>query len=297
MYKILLADNEGIVLDALIHMIYARFGETCDIRAAKTAQYTRALARKFLPDIAVINIQMPGIRGFEIVREIRSYHIKCVFITVSSYGRSAYQAEARSLNTLAHLTKPLYREKFLPVLERAAASVSRSRLRAKRHLQIQTNLDAVTPVLEHGLISQLFFPADAAANIPRYLELLNIPQNYCRMVKLTFGEPGETKNVLQNTVGSAVHLHNEYKRFRETVREYFPLAAVGPVMGNHVLFLLPYWRTDETAREKNEFSESLFQMLDALENTVGRLTFRARYGEILPIAECFREAGGVLDIL
>lgn len=331
MYKILLADNEGVVLDSLIHIIYGRFGESCDIRTAKTARQTRALARKFIPDIAVINIQMPGMHGFDIVREIRSYHIKCVFITVSSYGKSAYQSEARGLNTLAHLTKPLFREKILPTVERAVSIVSQSHMRMEQTQRIQEKFDAVVPILEHGLISQMFFPQDAAQNIARYRELLDISQNYCRAVTLTFGEPAAEeprrggasakqynpaepgasaeqrglaepgasaaqhgpaersisieKDALQNAVGSAVHLQKNYLQFREIVRESFPLAIVGPVMGNHVLFLLPYWHEEETAREKKEFSQALAQMLDALEGAIERLSFRAEAGPIRRMEE------------
>ena len=108
MYKILLADNEGVVLNALINMIHSHFHENCDIRVSKTTLYTRTLARKFVPDIAIINIQMPGMRGFEVVREIRSYHLKCLFITVSASDKAYYHTESKNLNILAHLTKPLF---------------------------------------------------------------------------------------------------------------------------------------------------------------------------------------------
>ena len=76
MIKILLADNEGVVLNALRNMINAQYGETCDVRTAKTARYLRKLTHKFIPDIAVINVEMPELRGFDIIQEIRSFHRK-----------------------------------------------------------------------------------------------------------------------------------------------------------------------------------------------------------------------------
>lgn len=294
MYKVLLADNEGVVLDALSQMIYLRFGETCDIRTARTARHLRALARKFLPDIAVINVQMPGLHGFDVVREMRAYHRNCVFITVTSYGKAAYQSEARSLNIFRHLKKPLYRDTFLPVFEAAVAKVALARKHKKRSLRIQADFDAAVSVLEQDLIGCLFFRDGLSDILPRYLELLNLPQPYGRLVTLTFGELPEKaekekkEGALQNQIGSAVHLHIRYPRFRETVREHFPLAVIGPVMGNRVLFLLPHWREAETPRERGEFLSALQALCEQLEAAIGRLAFFASYDPILPMAECGR---------
>lgn len=291
MYKILLADNEGVVLDSLIHMIYGKLGESCDIRVAKTARYTRTLARKFVPDIAVINIQMPGMHGFDVVREIRSYHIKCVFISVSSYKRSSFRAEAESLHILAHLTKPLFRENLMPVFENAVSIVSRLQKADEQNQRIQKNLDQAIPLLEHGLISQLFFPESASKNVIRYKTFLNIPQNYGRLVTLTFGEnPALTgdfagEDDLQNPIGSAVRLQRDYKKFRDILLEHFPLALAGPVMGNHILFLLPLWKEEETAAEKREFSDSLRRALEALSEAFEGLTFYASKSPVRLLAE------------
>lgn len=38
MYKVLLVDDEGIVLDSLRFIINKNFGESCDIRTAKTGR-------------------------------------------------------------------------------------------------------------------------------------------------------------------------------------------------------------------------------------------------------------------
>ena len=290
MYKILLADNEGIVLDSLRQIIYSSFGEVCDIRTAKTARYTRILARKFIPDIAIINVQMPGMHGFDVVREIRSYHLKCVFITTSSSRRSLYVTESKKLNILAHLTKPLFREKILPVMENAVSIVSHSQKRKEQNDTIQEKFDAVIPLLEHGLIGQMFFPMDASKNLKYYKELLNIPQNCGRIITLTFGEaaaqlPDEKESVLQNVIGSAIHLQTQYKKFRDIVREVFPLAIVGPVMGNHVLFLLPYWKEDESAKEQNDFQKTLSHMIEILTESFEGLIFNVAYSSVLPMAE------------
>ena len=69
MYKIMIADDEGIVIDALKFIIEKSFGETCQVRSAKTGRSVIELAESFRPDIALMDIQMPGINGIEAMKE------------------------------------------------------------------------------------------------------------------------------------------------------------------------------------------------------------------------------------
>ncbi len=342
MYKILLADNEGVVLNALINMIHSHFHENCDIRVSTTTLYTRTLARKFVPDIAIINIQMPGMRGFEVVREIRSYHLKCLFITVSASYKAYYHTESKNLNILAHLTKPLFREKVLPVLETAISMVAHSQKRQQQNRMVQERFDAAVPVVEHGLINQLFFPDSYAKSLKQYKTLLGISQNYGRLVTITFGElppsadsphipataraarfgdssadPGgvhssisvdeskashaadpssydraamrallqQKKDALLNPVGSAVHLQKDYMKFRETVLESIPQAVIGPVMGNHVLLLVPCWKDAETSKEYFATLRTLNALKESLEDVFDGLSFCIEASPVAQLAE------------
>lgn len=282
MIKILLADNEGVVLNALRNMINAQYGETCDVRTAKTARYLRKLTHKFIPDIAVINVEMPELRGFDIIQEIRSFHRKCIFITVSTYDRQIYRTEAKNLHLLAHVSKPLFREKILPPISQAVASVERSQKRLQKNVQIQERFDIVVPVVEHGLIHELFFSERDTTTAERYLSLMSISQRFAKPVRLTFGEYSESDDsrTLANPVGSAIRIKRYYDNFRDTVHDYFPLAICGPVMSNHIFFLLPCWKLIETPAEKQEFETVLSDLLEKLEEEFEQMTFYVKTGEI-----------------
>ena len=71
MYKIMLADDEGIVIDSLKFIIEKEFKDTCEVQYAKTGRSVIELAESFRPDIAVMDIQMPGINGIDAMKEIR----------------------------------------------------------------------------------------------------------------------------------------------------------------------------------------------------------------------------------
>ena len=58
MYRVLLADDEGIMLESLKTVITSNFGKECELAFAKTGRAVVELAESFRPDIAFIDIQM-----------------------------------------------------------------------------------------------------------------------------------------------------------------------------------------------------------------------------------------------
>ena len=51
MYKIMLADDEGIVIDSLKFIIEKEFKDTCEVQYAKTGRSVIELAEGFRPDV------------------------------------------------------------------------------------------------------------------------------------------------------------------------------------------------------------------------------------------------------
>ena len=100
MYKIMLADDEGIVIDSLKFIIEKEFGEECVIESAKTGRSVIELAESFRPDIAFMDIQMPGINGIEAMREIKNSNSGIVFIVMSAYDKFDYAKEAINLGVM-----------------------------------------------------------------------------------------------------------------------------------------------------------------------------------------------------
>ena len=107
MYKIMLADDEGIVIDSLKFIIGKEFGGKFIVEYAKTGRSVIELAEKFRPDIAIMDIQMPGINGIEAMKEIRKNNANVLFIVMSAYDKFDYAKEAIKLGFLEYITKPM----------------------------------------------------------------------------------------------------------------------------------------------------------------------------------------------
>ncbi len=237
MYKIMLADDEGIVIDSLKFIIQKEYGDDCRIEYAKTGRNVIELAERFRPDIAIMDIQMPGINGIDAMKEIRKTNDSVVFIVMSAYDKFDYAKEAIKLGAIEYITKPMDRNKMIAAINSAMARVTEEKNRRSRDLLIKEKLETVVPILENGLIYNILFHEYFDEDIENYKNMLEIEAEYAYMMVLVSGDAKEG-NHMTNAVGSGVKLLQNYKEIREYLKLYFD-AFVGSVMGNKIAVLVP----------------------------------------------------------
>jgi len=73
-----------------------------------------------LPDLALIDIGLPGIDGFEVARRIRSAtNHRVLLVAVTGYGRSQDRDRALAAGFDRHVTKPIHAETLTTLLDEA----------------------------------------------------------------------------------------------------------------------------------------------------------------------------------
>ena len=125
MYRVMVADDEGIVIDSMKFIIEKEFGGACQVECAKSGRSVIELAERFRPDIAVMDIHMPGINGIEAMKEIKQFSAGTIFIVMSAYDKFDYAKEAIKLGVLEYINKPMDRMKVITVLKKAMAQISK----------------------------------------------------------------------------------------------------------------------------------------------------------------------------
>ena len=283
MYKVLLADDEGIVLDSLKFIITKNFGEACEIRTAKTGRQGIEIAQEFVPDIAVMDIQMPGIKGIDAIREIRTFNRHCQFIIMSAYDKFTFAQEAINLGVIEYLTKPANKDRIVRALEKAMAVIDRDRHSRSQSLIIREKLEAVVPIIENGFINLILFQDNPGPSMDRYKELLNIRDSYGFIMVLEYSETGENGSP-DNPVGTTVRLQNQSLAFREIIKEFFPTSVIGPVMAGNVAVFIPFGSANMAYEERIAIIESTRNMVRRLRTQL-QLHFRSGIGNICELTE------------
>lgn len=296
MYKIMLADDEGIVIDSLKFIIEKEFGDTCMVEYAKTGRSVIELAEKFRPDIAIMDIQMPGINGIDAMKEIRKNNSNVIFIVMSAYDKFGYAKEAISLGVLEYITKPMERTKIISVLKNAMEMIEQERERRSNDLLIKEKLETVVPIIESGLIYNILLQEHFTEDIENYKTILGIDKNYAYMISVVCGDTQEG-NHMTNAVGSSVKMQRNYQEVRECLKEYFD-CIVGTVMANKLAVLVPCEKEKMDYNERIDLIEKARELVRRLRKKTD-ISFRIGIGkakELPNLAESYNEALNALII-
>ncbi len=282
-YKIMLADDEGIVIDSLKFIIEKEFGELCSIEFAKTGRSVIELAENFRPDIAIMDIQMPGINGIEAMREIRETNRNVIFIVMSAYDKFDYAKEAIKLGVLEYITKPMEKTRIIAALGKAMDQIDRERNKRSNDLLIREKLETVMPIIESGLLYNLLFQEHFTEDIENYKQLLGINQNYAYVLAVVCGETQEGHH-MTNAVGSSVKMQQYGDLLREYLKEAYPGMILGMSMANKLPGLVPCEETQISYEDRISMIEKSRELVRELKKRT-QISFRIGISAIAPLEE------------
>lgn len=290
MYRVIIADDEGIVIDSMKFIIEKEFGDSCQLEFAKTGRRLIELSEQFRPDIAVIDIHMPGINGIDAIKEVKRFSPNTVFIVMSAYDKFDYAKEAIKLGVLEYITKPMERMKVVGVLRRAMDQIDSEREKRSNELLIKEKLETIEPIIENGLIYDILLQEHFDEDVDSYKNILGINEDYGYMLALVSGDSQEG-NHMTNAVGSSVKLSRDYREIREGVKSFFN-CKIGSVMSNKIAVLVP---CSSQVLEYNERTELIVRARDMCRYLKKKtdISFRVGIGSrhrLRDLNESYREA-------
>jgi signal transduction histidine kinase/ActR/RegA family two-component response regulator len=77
-----------------------------------------AIAERFLPDVAVLDIGLPVMDGYELAKRLREnpHTAHCRLIALTGYGQEADRAQSKAAGFYAHIVKPVETERLMGVI-------------------------------------------------------------------------------------------------------------------------------------------------------------------------------------
>lgn len=141
----LIVDDEAAARSRLTRML-SKHPEVSVVGEASDGLQALESIEKLRPDLVFLDIQMPGLDGFQVIRSIppEMSHPLIVFVT----GFDRHALEAFEANALAYLLKPVEKEQLAMVLERAAKLCAFERLRSEEERLVAEVARTRAPALE-----------------------------------------------------------------------------------------------------------------------------------------------------
>jgi len=151
MIKVLLADDHSIVRAGL-RRIVEESGEMEVIAEAADGREAIDLVHKALPDVAVIDISMPGLDGLEVLSQLRNHYPQLPILILTMHEEGQYVVRAIEAGAMGYLTKQSAPEQLVKAIRKVYSgsryitdeAAEALALRIARGAQGQSALDSLS---------------------------------------------------------------------------------------------------------------------------------------------------------
>lgn len=116
--RVLLVEDDWDSAEALAAIVQLAGYE---VRVASNAAEATALAGTFQPHIALVDIGLPDVSGYDVAASLRTLASGCRLIAATAHSGSDFEARSLAAGFETHLTKPLEIDRLLRVLGRQEA--------------------------------------------------------------------------------------------------------------------------------------------------------------------------------
>ena len=136
--RILIADDESLIRMGLRRMLEEAGHQV--VAAASDGRTAVRMARDLAPELAILDIKMPGWDGLEAARRIVA-ELPIPVIILTAYGQRELVQEATRAPVMAYLVKPVQEAELLATLEIAATRFSERLRMAEQAADMQETLE------------------------------------------------------------------------------------------------------------------------------------------------------------
>ena len=120
MIKVLLADDHSIVRAGL-RRIVEESGDMEVIAEAADGREAIQQAHEQLPDVAVIDISMPGLDGLEVISQLQNYYPKLPILILTMHEEGQYVVRAIEAGAMGYITKQSAPEQLVKAIRKVHA--------------------------------------------------------------------------------------------------------------------------------------------------------------------------------
>ena len=123
-YKLLVAEDVSAERAALCSTLSKHLGDSISILEAENGTEALTLFYAENPDIAILNIEMPGASGLDVAGKIRESGKACALLFISDFDNFSYAKQAIALRALDYILKPYDETKLIFSVQEAMRYIS-----------------------------------------------------------------------------------------------------------------------------------------------------------------------------
>lgn len=210
MYKILIADDEELERKVLKMFITKSFKDSVDVMISPdgTDATIKALVDK--PDIIILDVNMPGLNGLEVLEKIRLSGSTSKVIISTAFDEFDYAIKALRLGALDFLVKPVSKSVLLSALNKAIDRIEIEKTKETKIASIDSMYQYIkeNSLVKNGEFDNSITIPQAVIKVKEYIE-----NNYFKNIGLD--------EIVDDCCYSKYHICRLFKCFQNcTIMEY-----------------------------------------------------------------------------
>lgn len=180
MVRILIAEDEAIERHYLAQLLESLEHQgICVCASCADGEEAVQEAQIHMPDILIMDIEMPNMNGLEAVREIRKVLPEVRTLILTAFGEFEYAKTAIQLGVDDYFVKPGSDEELLEKIISLVAQVDKSREKQDHLLFVEEQLKQYNRILmEEMMVSMMFMREEAKQYFTDYLQLQRMEPIY-----------------------------------------------------------------------------------------------------------------------
>lgn len=171
----IIADDEPLALTSEELLFQKEFPEISIVGKAADGVELKQMLKDLNPDMAVVDIQMPGLSGIEVI-ELLSHQnrLKTHFIIYSAYGNFAYIKKALDLKTDGYLLKPAKKEEWREMIDKLEKRIDEEREQNMKVVRLQNAMHIVNPLLGSEILRAIVLGESSEESFNAYCSINNL---------------------------------------------------------------------------------------------------------------------------
>lgn len=169
-----IADDELVVLKSESVFLKKYFPDIEIVGLAENGIQLKQMLEEKKPDMAIVDIRMPGLSGIEVIEFLQ--HKKCSthFVISTAYSDFEYVKKALDLRTDGYLLKPSKMDEKLELINRMCRTIEREKKEKTRQNSLESAIGRVNSVLGREILMSIFSESLDEEGFEDYCSLNNI---------------------------------------------------------------------------------------------------------------------------
>ncbi len=217
MYTVIIADDELIERKALQLLLNSTFPEIKIQCTAENGIELLNAVEKYQPDIALVDINMPGISGLDAMELLIQRNAHTHFVIITAYDEFNYIKKALNMHADGFILKPCNHDELIATLRRIFDDIEEHRAEAISRQLMDEVMTTIQPIFENEILFSIMVGIPSEKNFNSYCSLHNVTFHTGTVISM---------RPLDQDFAISEHIHNDLRQ------------CISQIFGRNLTFLV-----------------------------------------------------------